>query len=183
MILWKFRWWHWLCDSSSPSTLHIYTPLSSSLCPMFVTLSFSHSRTRGVLAHSSSTPVDSTTIQSRSTRHAVSFAEYASALRCLFLSFIRLCFSSVFSRISIWSSSSYCIYSLLHFLTLFSSLGLISFRSSSFFKKDNAVLLKEQRDFYLTHKLKESEPGFVWYISMVKERKKKTKHCVDGREK
>jgi len=69
-------------------------------------LSLSHSAApRGTLAHSSSTPVDSTTIQSRSTRHAVSFAEYdarassrslpSSLSPFLFLSFFLLFFPRV----------------------------------------------------------------------------------------
>jgi len=91
--------------------------------------SFSHSRARGTLAHSSSTPVDSTTIQSRSTRHATSFVEYGCAPRCLFLSFVVFA-SPLFSfHISIRSLPITLCF-LLHFSSLFSSPGLVSYRSN-----------------------------------------------------
>lgn len=71
---------------SSPLTLYIHPsihfPFVSRLPP-----SLSYSRARGTLTHSSSTPVDSTTIQSRSTRHAASFVGYACVSSYLFFPF------------------------------------------------------------------------------------------------
>jgi len=119
--------------------------------------SFSHSRARGTLAHSSSTPVASTTIQSRSTRHATSFAEYGCAPRYLFLSSVCLCFSSLFLPYLYSTFSYHTMFSPSLFTSLFFSGSRIIPIELSFFKKDNTILLEKRRDFCSIWRLRESE--------------------------
>lgn len=85
----------------------------------------------GTLAHSSSTPVDSTTIQSRSTRHAASWVRVCSEV-LLSLLHSSLLLLSFFSRISIWPPpSSYCtMFSPSLSNSRFFSFRLLLFRSS-----------------------------------------------------
>jgi len=72
----------------------------------------------------------STTIQSRSSRHATSFAAYGCVPRCLFLSFVCLCFFSLFLPYLYSTSSYHTMFSPSLFTPLFSSSSLVSFRSS-----------------------------------------------------
>lgn len=126
---------------NSPSTLYIY-PSILVPCARRPTPSLSHSLARGMLAHSSSTPVASTTIQSRSTRHAASFVEYVCATISLFFPSFRLCFFSS-STLTSLSPFSYHVCTSISFFSIFFSL----FRSrfilikSLFFKKIIMVLL------------------------------------------
>lgn len=114
---------------SSPLTLYIHPsihfPFVSRSSP-----SLSYSRARGMLTHSSSTPVDSTTIQSRSTRHAASFAGYACvssylffplSLPSVFVSFFLFTLVSLFACVL---SHMYTLSFSFYFSALFSDLVL-----------------------------------------------------------
>lgn len=141
---------------NSPSTLYIY-PSILVPCARRPTPSLSHSLARGMLAHSSSTPVASTTIQSRSTRHAASFVEYACATIYLSLFFF---LSISFALRFFLSFTLYLYFPLSHICTSFPFFSIFISLFRSRFILIKSLFFKKIISWSLTYKERSDEISF-----------------------